>query len=513
MARLRLLFLAPLAVAIFAIITAMVLALCWHEDQSIRQDMQRIRASAQNFYQDSIRTDTRTLRAVTEILLRDASLHASLASGDRQQLLTRATILFEALKKDYAITHLYFSGPDRVNLLRVHAPNIHGDRIDRLTTLAAEQSGMPSVGVELGPLGTFTLRLVTPWYDEATRQLIGYVELGVEIDHVLQKLRDFFGVEVFVLIDKEYLDRKKWEDAMRSLGHATDWDRFPSVVLGRQATQTVPFRLAEHLDRKQLGEVNSIFETEEGNIPYRITFLPLQDTAGHNIAHMALIANVSQETNAAFNTVYAGGLAALAIGTLLLGFFQRQIVRVGRRIERDAQALEQLATHDGLTGLYNHRAFYLILDNEVARAQRYRHPLSLLMIDIDHFKHVNDTHGHLVGDAILRGVGERLTDLVRTVDRVCRYGGEEIAVILPNTDSPLDLAERLRTAIEATPFDSGSGKDVHITVSIGLACFFSDADTGQALVSAADTALCKAKREGRNRVVETSSPDSRPADY
>lgn len=499
-ARLRLLFLVPLAVAILAIITALTLALYQHEHQSVQQGVLRIRASAQDFYEDSIRYDARALQAVMDTLRRDPVLQAALARRDRQQLLMRSATLFDELKKDYAITHLYFTGTDRVNLLRVHTPNRYGDKIDRITTLAAEKSGTASFGVEIGPLGTFTLRLVTPWYDETTHQLIGYVELGMEVDRVLQKLRDFFGVEVFVLVHKDHLDRKQWEDGMRALGRTPAWDRFPEVVLGSQASQSVPPLLAERLARSELGDSHTILEAVHGGASYWIAFLPLQDAGGRNVAHMVLITDVSREANAARDTVYAGSLTALAAGILLLWFFNWQVGRIGRRLEGDAQALEQLATRDGLSGLYNHRTFYTLLEDEIIRARRYKHPFSLLMIDVDHFKLVNDTHGHQAGDAVLRGLSERLTDLVRDVDRVCRYGGEEMTVILPDTDAALEMGERLRAAVEATPFDIGAGQTIGITVSIGAASFPHNADTGQALVAAADTALYAAKQGGRNRV-------------
>lgn len=498
--RLRLMFLVPLAFAIILIITVLVYVLYWHQHKSVQNDVLRIRASAQDFYDDSIRYDARALQAIMDTLQGDTVLQVALASRDRQQLLMRTATLFDELKKDFAITHLYFSDPDRINLLRTHSPNRYGDRIDRITTLNAEQSGTTVFGVELGTLGTFTLRLVTPWFDQKNRRLIGYVEIGIEIDRVLQQLRDFFGVDVFVLIRKEYLDRKKWEDGMRSLARTPNWERYPAVVLGSQTPQAVPPLLAGYLDRGELGDSNSILEEVYGGTSYRIAFLPLQDAGGRNVAHMVLLADVSQETNAALNTVYTGSLASLTVGILLLGFFYWQVGHIGRRIESDAQALEQLATHDGLTELYNHRTFYMLLEEEIVRAQRYRKPLSLLMIDIDYFKRVNDEHGHQAGDAILRGLSKLLTDKVRSIDKVCRYGGEEITVILPETNEASELAERLRAAIEAASFDTGTGKKISVTVSIGAVSYSGKTKTGQALASAADTALYAAKQGGRNRV-------------
>ena len=183
------------------------------------------------------------------------------------------------------------------------------------------------------------------------------------------------------------------------------------------------------------------------------------------------------------------------------------------RIEADQAALEQLASRDGLTGLYNHRTFYVLLGDELARAKRFQRPVSLLLLDIDHFKRVNDTHGHLAGDAALRDLCELLRREARAIDRVCRYGGEEITLILPETDieAAVRLAERLRAAVEAQAFDVGTGTPPHLTVSIGAASWPAHADNAQALVAAADAALYAAKRGGRNRVARYEPESAQPA--
>lgn len=123
------------------------------------------------------------------------------------------------------------------------------------------------------------------------------------------------------------------------------------------------------------------------------------------------------------------------------------------------QSLKELSTHDGLTGLYNHREFYVLLADERARAQPFKRPVSLLMLDIDHFKRVNDTYGHQTGNIVLKGLSELLGHEARTIDRVCRYGGEEITFILPEIDleAAANIADRLRVAIEAQQFDVNAG--------------------------------------------------------
>ncbi|MFP5344391.1 MAG: diguanylate cyclase [Gammaproteobacteria bacterium] len=185
---------------------------------------------------------------------------------------------------------------------------------------------------------------------------------------------------------------------------------------------------------------------------------------------------------------------------------------MAERLKEKRTALEALATHDGLTGLYNHRTFYTLLQEELARATRFKRPVSLLMLDIDHFKRVNDMHGHQAGDVIIRGLSELLLRRAREIDRVCRYGGEEIMMILPETgmESAAVIAERLRAAVEAQSFDVNRGAPVHITVSIDIASW-PEAHSAQALVAAADRALYAAKNAGRNRVSQAPGADGRAA--
>jgi two-component system, cell cycle response regulator len=165
---------------------------------------------------------------------------------------------------------------------------------------------------------------------------------------------------------------------------------------------------------------------------------------------------------------------------------------------------------DGLTGLYNHRYFWERLRDEVARARRYGQPLSLLMLDLDDFKHVNDRWGHPVGDELLRAVGTALQTQIRQgVDCAARYGGEEFAVILPSTESELEsgdldgavtTAHRIRRAVAAarTPLVVSGWSGV--TVSIGVATLPIHAGDAEDLVAKADQALYLAKRQGKDTV-------------
>ena len=167
-----------------------------------------------------------------------------------------------------------------------------------------------------------------------------------------------------------------------------------------------------------------------------------------------------------------------------------------RRVEQ----MEKQAITDQLTGLYNRRAFADMAGKEVGRARRYQRPLALILFDIDHFKNVNDTHGHLVGDHVLRVLTELVTRTTRNTDIVCRYGGEEFIVLMPEAgrEEALAMAERLREEISRMTVVTAGGT-LSLTVSLGVAELARDEDEGlESLINRADRAMYQAKAAGRN---------------
>jgi two-component system cell cycle response regulator len=180
----------------------------------------------------------------------------------------------------------------------------------------------------------------------------------------------------------------------------------------------------------------------------------------------------------------------------ILGVALDELGRV-LHLERAHLDLLRLATLDGLTGLLNRRALLELLDREVHRAARYGHPLAVISLDIDHFKQVNDRHGHPAGDEVIREVAARIARRVRVVDAVGRLGGEEFLVVCPDTsgENACHLAEDLRRLIAARPMAG-----LHVTVSLGVAGFDAGADTRDSLLARADARLYAAKHAGRDRV-------------
>ncbi len=188
-----------------------------------------------------------------------------------------------------------------------------------------------------------------------------------------------------------------------------------------------------------------------------------------------------------------------------------ELARSNEGLKEANRALEALAITDGLTGLYNHRHFQETLEKEMRRCEREGRKMSLLLLDLDHFKQYNDRWGHTEGDAALRRVAGQVMKSIRSTDLAFRYGGEELAVLLPSCtkDQAVEVAEKIRVAVGTNPQRPGRF-GARTTISIGVATFAEDGRVSRGLVDAADAALYAAKAQGRDRVVQAGTHGPMP---
>ena len=187
------------------------------------------------------------------------------------------------------------------------------------------------------------------------------------------------------------------------------------------------------------------------------------------------------------------------------------LVAIAARNVQLAREVEENGVYDGLTGCFNRTHSMRVLQTELQRARRQQAPVVLIMLDLDHFKAINDTYGHLCGDAVLAAVGQRVRDILRNSDTKCRYGGEEFMVVLPDTPRPgaLHVAESLRQQLAETKV-TWNGATVSATASVGLAMALPKEVNAAALIGRADAALYRAKNGGRNQVCEAELPEPSP---
>jgi len=221
---------------------------------------------------------------------------------------------------------------------------------------------------------------------------------------------------------------------------------------------------------------------------YLISFMPIKTINNKFLGYL-----ISYSKNKAFEIVQKSFIVNIilsALISLIIGILAYILFR-------DMERFKHLAETDRLTGLFNKGKFNEVLKKEIERAKRYKRPLSLIIFDIDHFKRINDTYGHKVGDEVLRELAKVIKSIIRKTDFVVRWGGEEFVILAPETDldGALKLAEKLRQTVEKHQFPTVK----NVTISLGVAQYI-DEETPEEFIIRADMALYKAKENGRNRV-------------
>lgn len=336
--RLKTAMLVPLALSLAALFAAFAFAFLHQEKEFTEDYVGGTLLSFPRVYAAAVKADTGKLSAALELIVQDEGFRRAMVANDRNVLLQRSAPVFEKLRKEYGITHFYFHGPDRVNFLRVHQPNRYGDQINRLTAINAEATGKPAAGLELGPLGAFTLRVVFPWHEG--RRLIGYVELGEEIEHIFEQIKASAGVDLYVTIDKRYLTQKDWLTGMKMLGRQGEWSLLPGSVVTFQTSHAVSTPILELLaqDSSHAHAMSKI--AYDGRI-FQALSAPLSDAGGREVGHVLLVRDTTNSvTNSQRHTWIVGGLG-LVMGGTLLGFFSFLTGRVERRIESSGEALTE----------------------------------------------------------------------------------------------------------------------------------------------------------------------------
>lgn len=329
----------PLALVLATLLGAFHYSLYRLEKTNTDRDFTNQLQAAKKFYARSLTRRSEKLGAALETILRDESLQAALRARDRNALLERSAPLFKSLRDQYGITHFYFEDAARVNVLRVHQPERYGDTINRHTTLAAEKTGKTAYGAEIGPIGTFTLRVVAPMY--VNRDLIGYVELGEEIEGILQGIHDIVGTDLVLIIDKKFLARKDWESGMRMLKRNADWDYLPDAAVIHQ-TLDLPREAKMSLLSGSL-QPGSITDLDLDSKPYKAGMIPVEDAGGHRVGNLLMLQDMSLKSGEIETTFRKLSLLYLALGGTLFALFALSI----RRVERHQELSRQQAIAQG----------------------------------------------------------------------------------------------------------------------------------------------------------------------
>lgn len=327
---LRISVLVPLILALILLLGSMALILQQLQQKVLEQELAVKTREVEKLYLEYRNEEAKKLNLALSTLALNKELTAAFKAGDRKRLHDLMQSYFERLRSHYDITHLYFSRPDRVNLLRVHQPDRYGDLIDRFTTLEAEKTGQPSQGVELGPLGTFTLRVVIPWHDG--ERLLGYVELGVEVEHILKELRKILDSRVNIFIHKDFVQREGWEAGMRMLGHQEEWGHFPDTVSAGASLDQIPENVAQVMAGEHGLQARTDIHTD--GTYYRIAFIPLVDAGKREIGHIAVLLDTTARVSAFHRSVRLICIFYVLVGTALFVFFYAFLGRIAKKQKR-----------------------------------------------------------------------------------------------------------------------------------------------------------------------------------
>ena len=276
----------------------------------------------------------------------------------------------------------------------------------------------------------------------------------------------------------------------------------------------------EHTVDVEADPAEALFHAAEGNYDLLIVSLGLKDFDGLRLCsqvrslertrNVPILAVAEADNNARLVRGLEIGVNDYLIRPIdkneMLARVRTQIKkkRYTERLRDNVQASIEMAITDALTGLFNRRYMETHLATLVEQAASRGKPLAVLILDIDYFKSVNDSHGHDAGDDVLREFSTRIRKSIRNIDLACRYGGEEFVIVMPETDMAVAtmVAERIRRRIAAEPFAIQQGaRKLEVTISIGLSSLGTPGDNAAAILKRADTALYRAKRDGRNRVV------------
>ncbi len=310
----------PLALALLVLLVASLLSTHWLQRRRIDDEVHADIKQLQRLFQLEIDKGGQLLSGLIDFIEKDEQLQKAWLRRDRKTLLEYSQPILENLRNKYRVTHFYFLGLDRICFLRVHKPSREGDYINRFTLDGAIQDKRAVYGIELGPLGTFTLRSVHPWLIDG--KLAGFIELGIDVEGLALHLKEILGGELLVAIEKSYLQRSDWEQGMEMLGRESRWDEFADFVVVEATTGTVPPALAANMQQHQEeGHKKFLFGTSLAGRSYRSGFVPLLDFGGREVGELIYMDDVSQAEVAMLRAMEVTAGVYLVTGGILLGFF------------------------------------------------------------------------------------------------------------------------------------------------------------------------------------------------
>ncbi len=323
----------PLAAAMTLLVVVFISIFVLEARQRQSEDIAHTATEVEALFRAQSTDGVQTMRSVMELLMRDRRLEAAFQARDRNKLFVLSEPILNDIRARNRITHFYYILPDRTMFLRVQVPDKFGDRIDRIVLREAQRTGKPFWGNEQGPFGSLTLRVNYPWFSDG--KLLGYLEMGIEFEDIMQVIHQMLDATVFVAVHKQFLDRNKWESMKKRTGHRADWDEFPSVIVLSRTRPEIPAPIAAYMaGLREPHDPHAVrsFETAwEGRVAQTVV-LPFTDLRGRELGELVVLRDVTAATVEHRQAVVGVAVLGVVIGGALMVFFYVLLGRVQRDV-------------------------------------------------------------------------------------------------------------------------------------------------------------------------------------
>ncbi len=336
--RIRYLVSIPTAIVLVLFIAIFVYAIYSIQQADLRIDLENEFAAVQKLFEAQKAHEVDLMEAVATTLADNPALQEAWRQKDRASLLEHTQQLFAHLRRDYHITHFYFHDTNGVNFLRVHAPEKHDDVITRQTLAAAQSQGEVSNGIEAGPLGTFTLRVVKPW--QVNGQTVGFIELGKSIEYFTESISRDLGVELIVSLDKGYFDKAKFEKRIHSLQSPNVWEQFPDKVIIDQTTKP-PEEIIHWLQGSAPASLSEGEQIATDSQFFYVNTFPIHDMGNHKIGEIAVLIDITEKHAALIRSVVMTSLLSLGMAFALMFFLYLIFSQVEKNLKDANLALKE----------------------------------------------------------------------------------------------------------------------------------------------------------------------------
>lgn len=427
--RLRPKVFAAFGIAVSIILLGGCFSILWQRSIWLHEKLSARLTSVHSLFVAEIDREAKLVEAVVDSLEKDAELRKAWLAGDREALLTSALPRFEEIRARYRITHCYFLDREGVCFLRVHNPPRYGDTVARTTLTEAARTGQTVSGLELGPFGTFTLRVVRPWHIDG--QLVGYIELGEEIKHAAMALKNILDAELFFAINKSCLNWSEWQEGLKMTGLAGEWDLAEDFVFVDRTLDEVPQELIEHLSVVHAEHAGREFSFSHGSRIYRCGILELKDAGGRDVGDIFALIDTTQGASTLNKLLAIQIVSGICVSVALSGIFWRYLGRVEQQLTRTRDELE--------VALHRERSFADDVAHEL------RTPLAGIRSTIDVALSVDrDTDEFRESLCDCSGIVDRMQSLVDKLMMLARLDGKQPIL----SEDRVDLAKIVDTCWE-----------------------------------------------------------------